>query len=447
MFDLFSVLIFFISLFAADTMGILKELANDEEEVLALIMDMTSDEDSTPSKRKKGGSQRGKRANINRRRGLYSKLLFDDYWGENPVYPPEHFRAVFRMPRNLFDEIVSKVSTHDTYFTQRTDAIGLLGFTPLQKCVASLRLLTSGVSPRELDDKYRMATSTGLKTMQQFCEAVGSIFGDQALRSPTKEDIDRLLDEALVAGWPGCLGSIDCMHWEWKNCPSSWKGMFQGRDHVATVKLEAIADHSRRFWHFYFGCPGALNDLNVLDRSTLHDNACNGITPIVKYIVNGELYTIPYWLADGIYPTHHCFVKTIPFPTNEKEKLFVSKQEEKRKDIECAFGILQARFHILTTPCRLFDRGQMRLIIRTCVILHNLIIDYEKEHALDSTYIGGEQYQPSHPFEIIERSNQELANFGDSDRDHYLEKVRSEYLHSKLQQDLVEHMWETQGNL
>jgi hypothetical protein len=37
-------------------MGILMELGNDEEEVLALIMDMTSDKDSSPSKRKKGGS-------------------------------------------------------------------------------------------------------------------------------------------------------------------------------------------------------------------------------------------------------------------------------------------------------------------------------------------------------------------------------------------------------
>jgi hypothetical protein len=108
--------------------------------------------------------------------------------------------------------------------------------------------------------------------------------------------------------------------------------------------------------------------------------------------VNEQLYTIPYWLANGIYLTHHCFVKTIPFLRNEKEKLFVTKQEEKMKDIECAFGILQAWFHILTTPCRLIKREKMRLIIRTCVSLHNLIIDYEKAHGLDSEYIGGDRY-------------------------------------------------------
>ena len=58
-------------------------------------------------------------------------------------------------------------------------------------------------------------------------------------------------------------------HWEWKNCPSAWKGMFQGKSGVPTVVLEAIADHTTRFWHFNFGSPGALNDINVLDRSPL----------------------------------------------------------------------------------------------------------------------------------------------------------------------------------
>ena len=124
--------------------------------------------------------------------------MFDDYWGENPIYPKEHFKAVFQMPRDLFDEIVSKVTMHDQYFVQRRNAAKVWGFTPLQKCAASLRLLTSGVSPKELDHKYRMITSTGLKIMRRFFKAVDSIYGEHALRAPTKEDIDRLLDEGLA---------------------------------------------------------------------------------------------------------------------------------------------------------------------------------------------------------------------------------------------------------
>ena len=52
--------------------------------------------------------------------------------------------------------------------------------------------------------------------------------------------------------------------------------MFQGKSGVPTVVLEAIADNCCRFWHFNLGSPGALNDLNILDRSPLFDNAVRG---------------------------------------------------------------------------------------------------------------------------------------------------------------------------
>ena len=42
--------------------------------------------------------------------------------------------------------------------------------------------------------------------------------------------------------WPGLLGSLDVMQWEWKNCPKAHRGAFQGKHEVATVALEAAVD-------------------------------------------------------------------------------------------------------------------------------------------------------------------------------------------------------------
>ena len=38
-------------------------------------------------------------------------------------------------------------------------------------------------------------------------------------------------------GWPGMLASIDCMHWNWKNCLKAWQGMYCGKSRDATIVL------------------------------------------------------------------------------------------------------------------------------------------------------------------------------------------------------------------
>jgi hypothetical protein len=364
--------------------------------------------------------------------------LFQDFWGPTPVYTPHYFKLFFKLPIKLFDEILVRVRQHDDYFRQKNDATGKIGLSTHQKVASALRLLTSGVSSMEHDDKYRMGASTGLESMKRFCFAVNALYEADALRHPTIDDINRLLDEGQDAGFPGCIGSIDCMHWEWKNCPSSWKGMFQGKSGRPTVVLEAIADHTCRFWHFNFGSPGSLNDINILDRSPLFYNAVKGEAPQVAYTVNGNRYQYAYWLADGIYSTYACFVKTFPKPTTRMQKLFATAQEAKRTDIERAFGMLQARFHILTSGCRLWNRDAMKTVIKTCVILHNLIIDYERINNINSTYIDGIDYIPMHPFTIIPQTENQDAK----DRTNMIAEMKDTTMHNRLQHDLMVEMWD-----
>ena len=313
-----------------------------------------------------GGSLVGRGGNIEQQRVFYSHRLYKDFWDPTPVYSAAYFKLFFKLPIVLFNEILDKVVRHDVYFRQKSDAAGKLGLSPHQKIASAVRQLSSGVSSMEHDDKYRMGASTGLEAMKRFCLAVNEVFSEVALRHPTIHDMNRLLDEGKNAGFPGCIGSIDCMHWEWKNCPSSWKGMFQGMSGRPTVVIEAIlADYSGRFWHFHFGSPGSLNDINVLDRSPLFFNAVNGEAPQVDYVVSGHCYRYAYWLADGRYSTYACFVKTFPQPRTRMQTMFASSQEAKRKDIKHSFGILQAHFHILTSGCRLWDRDAMATVVNT----------------------------------------------------------------------------------
>jgi hypothetical protein len=45
-------------------------------------------------------------------------------------------------------------------------------------------------------------------------------------------------------GFLGMFASLDCMHYEWKNCPVAWQGDFGDRDGKKSIILEALADQN-----------------------------------------------------------------------------------------------------------------------------------------------------------------------------------------------------------
>ena len=142
------------------------------------------------------------------------------------------------------------------------------------------------------------------------------------------------------------LGSIDCMHWQWKNCPKCLREMYQGHARQAIIILETVASHDLWIWHAFFEMPCSHNDINVLQRSLVFRRLCNGESLPCNYTINGRDYNMGYYLANGIYPQWAKFVKTISEPHGNKQSHFATMQEATRKDVERAFGVLQARWGI-----------------------------------------------------------------------------------------------------
>ncbi|CAL8081489.1 unnamed protein product [Prunus armeniaca] len=125
------------------------------------------------------------------------------------------------------------------------------------------------------------------------------------------ECLRKLLHKASRRGFPGMLDSLDCMHWEWKNCPTAWAGQFIDYKHKPTVVLEAVASSN--------------NDINVLARSPLFNDVMNEVSPHIQYVVIGNEYNLGYYLADGIYPRWATLVKTISQPDTPKKKTICPK--------------------------------------------------------------------------------------------------------------------------
>jgi hypothetical protein len=125
------------------------------------------------------------------------------------------------MRRPLFLRIVSEVENHEQFFVQGRNAVGTLGFTACQKITAAIRMLAYGVTGDYVDEYMRILETTAMMSLKLFAQAVVSLYSDTYLRSPTKHDIARLLVDDESRGFPGMLGSIDYMHWKWKNCPTA----------------------------------------------------------------------------------------------------------------------------------------------------------------------------------------------------------------------------------
>ncbi|XP_026459684.1 zinc finger CCCH domain-containing protein 15 homolog [Papaver somniferum] len=124
--------------------------------------------------------------------------------------------------------------------------------------------------------------------------------------------------------------------------------------------------------------PGSNNDLNVLAHSPLFDNMLKGVAPPCNYIINGHRYNMGYFLTDGIYPKLtiivQAFIQTLDILDYVR---FNNYQMAKRKDVERAFRVLQGKFRIFGSPCKYWQQFDLNLIMKCCLILHNMIIEHE----------------------------------------------------------------------
>ncbi|XP_050264545.1 uncharacterized protein LOC126708694 [Quercus robur] len=148
-----------------------------------------------------------------------------------------------------------------------------------------------------------------------------------------------------------------------------------------------------------------------------------------------------YYLADSIYPKWATFVKTIPAPQGQKYKLFAVAQEACRKDAEHAFGVLQARFAIVRGPVRFFHLETLKKIMKVCIILHNMIVEDERDdnEVIDLDYEQNDGLD-NPPLQMLREQSDEFLS--------YIERhgrIRDREIHFQLQSDLIDHLWQLQG--
>ena len=120
--------------------------------------------------------------------------------------------------------------------------------------------------------------------------------------------------------------------------------------------------------------------------------------------------------------------------TNHKMKEhFTNCQEGARKDVERAFGVLQARWKIVKNPVRQWDLETISNIMMACIIMHNMIIEDEcglRLEAFQDWDVGEGSSRPHLSFREMQIRTKELKSL---DR------------HYALRNDLIDHLWRLKG--
>lgn len=111
-----------------------------------------------------------------------------------------------------------------------------------------------------------------------------------------------LLSQATYTGFAKHLGinaarglrrmytSLDCMHYEWKDCLVAWQGDFGNRNGKKSIILEAIVDQSLHIWHVVYELLGSNNNVNILNHSSLVLNMLIKPAYGITFIINVQKY-------------------------------------------------------------------------------------------------------------------------------------------------------------
>ncbi|KAL5719056.1 hypothetical protein ACHQM5_011888 [Ranunculus cassubicifolius] len=392
------------------------------------LVDIETRPSSPPVKRK--GSTKGCR---------FVKRDYDEalvrfnanYFNEDCLFTLEQFKNRFRVSRDVFLRIYHRLRNHPL-FIRKTDGLGHKGIHPKVKITAAFRYLAYGSAANTLDETYFLGIQTTIDALLHFCTAMNEEFGSEYMRIPNKADVARILEDSEARGWPGCLGSLDCTTWEWKNCPISQVGQYMGKTHEATLVMEALCSHDGWIWHSLCGMAGGFNDITVLDHSNLFEPYCTGALPPVNYYVNGVHYNMGYYLCDGIYPKWACLINAERVLDTAAKRNFTKVHEATRKDIECSFGRLKGKWHILERPARFHYREDMTNVMNCCVILHNMAVQ-------DLSTDGERDYIPdTGPMPPLFPSGSEMYLF----RKRYVQDLTVGRL---LKADLIKHLWTATG--
>ena len=190
-----------------------------------------------------------------------------EHWADDPsctLY--KEFRRKFRIPYPVFcdimDDAYASGNWSDPVIGKRKRGTPP---TPIAlKVLASLRVLALGCSMDGVSLESGVSQPALNKFFHPFMKFMVDKYYTTYVRMPntaTELDVNESIYSCL--GLPGCMGSMDGVHFAWDNCPSPYLPLYKGKEGYPTVAYNVTVDHARRVMAVHGAFPGARNDKTI----------------------------------------------------------------------------------------------------------------------------------------------------------------------------------------
>ncbi|XP_059147843.1 uncharacterized protein LOC131953030 [Physella acuta] len=289
---------------------------------------------------------------------------------------PQKFYEYFRMNRDTFEYILNNIRPYIEKQSSFRKCI-----SPEERLAVTLRYLSTGLAFRSLAFSYRIAHSTIAKIIYETCDAIWNCFTEKHMPVPTAVMLEQCAkDYEDLWNFPNCVGSIDGKHVRIK-CPKLSGSKYFNYKTFHSLILQGLVDARYKFLSVDFGAYGRQSDSGVFIESNLYKQIEMGLFPFPQARqLPGTTFNLPYViLGDQGYPLKDYLMRPYssgPATVPHDVEVYNYRHSRARRTVECAFGILVAKWRCLKTELQVDPKHIDKLVTAVC-LLHNIIIDKE----------------------------------------------------------------------
>lgn len=282
------------------------------------------------------------------------------------------FRNFTRMDPELFDEIVTRVSPH----ISKQDTNYRKSISPGLKVAVTLRHLATGDKYPSLSYSFRVHKSTICLFLPEVLRAIRDEYLDEVMQCPNTPEGWREVSKVFEKRWniPHAVGALDGKHVAIQ-APSNSGSIYHNYKGFFSIVLLALVDGDYKFLWADTGANGSASDAQIFNHSELRkaleqktlglpepDNLPNDDRPFPYFVLSDDAFALRSYMMK-------------PFSNRNltlEEAIANYRISRGRRVVENAFGIMAMRWAILLTTM-MHDPETVRLIVETCVVLHNLL--------------------------------------------------------------------------